>query len=439
MAADAGARAGGILGRVLDVRPSEVAAVRWAFAYFFFLLAGYYVLRPLREEMGIRGGVETLHWSFTATFVVMLAAVPAYSALVARLPRSRAIPLVYRFFLLNLVVFWALLRSGLAPEWTARAFFVWVSVYNLFVVSVFWSFMADLFTAPQAKRLFGFVAAGGSLGAIAGPAAAGVLARPLGAANLVLVSAALLEIATRCAGRLSAWARTAGPGTRAPPEAGVGGGALAGFRETLRSPYLAAIAAHQLLFSLGATFLYFQLARVVAASIPDSARRTALFAAVDLAVSVGSLATQALATGRIVAGLGLGAALGVVPVLSAAGFVAVAAAPALWLLGGFQALRRAIHFAVDRPAREVLFTVVPREAKYKAKSFIDTFVYRGADALAGWAQAALVSAGLGIAGLAVAALPIAGASLAVALWLARRERVLERRAEGASRVDAVTA
>jgi len=127
-----------------------------------------------------------------------------------------------------------------------------------------------------------------------------------------------------------------------------------------------------------------------------------------------------------------------VPVLSAAGFVAVAAAPTLWLLGGFQALRRAIHFAVDRPAREVLFTVVPRESKYKAKSFIDTFVYRGADALAGWAQAALVSAGLGIAGLAVAALPIAGAALAVALWLARREQNLERRAEGASRVDAVT-
>ena len=440
MAADAGVRAGGILGRILDVRPAEVAAVPWAFAYFFFLLAGYYVLRPLREEMGIRGGVETLHWSFTATFAVMLAAVPAYSALVARVPRARAIPLVYRFFLLNLVVFWALLRAGFAPEWTARAFFVWVSVYNLFVVSVFWSFMADLFTAPQAKRLFGFVAAGGSLGAIAGFAAVAVLARPLGAANLVLVSAALLEIATRCAGRLAAWARTAGEGgaEQRPADAGLGGGALAGFRETLRSPYLLAIAAHQLLFSLGATFLYFQLARVVAASIPDSARRTALFAAVDLAVNVGALATQALATGRIVAGLGLGAALGVVPVLSAAGFVAVAAAPTLWVLGGFQALRRAVHFAVDRPAREVLFTVVPREAKYKAKSFIDTFVYRGADALAGWSQAALVSAGLGIAGLAVAALPIAGASLAVAGWLARRERALEKRGGDSPQVDAVT-
>ncbi|HQR30157.1 MAG TPA: MFS transporter, partial [Anaeromyxobacteraceae bacterium] len=184
------------LSRLVDARPGEGAAAAWAFASFFSLLAGYYVLRSLREEMGIRGGVENLPWNFTATFGLMLVALPLYSRLVARLPRARAVPLVYRFFLVTLVAFWLLFRSGFAPAGLARAFFVWVSVYGLFVVSVFWSLAVDVFTADQGKRLFGFVAAGGSAGAIAGPVLVEVLVGPLGVANLVAVSAVLLEVAT---------------------------------------------------------------------------------------------------------------------------------------------------------------------------------------------------------------------------------------------------
>lgn len=426
-----------LLARAVNARGRELSAALWAFAWFFSLLCGLYVLRPLREEMGIRGGVDKLHWLFTATFVVMVAAVPAFSALVARVPRARAIPIAYRFAVLNLLAFFALLHLGWAPVAVARALFVWISVYNLFVVSIFWSFMADLFTSDQGKRLFGFVAAGGSAGALAGPVAAGMLVGPIGVANLVLVSAALLEASTWCVGRLVRWARQGGSSAPAPPaapgqsasptEGSLGGSAWSGIGLVFRSPYLLGIAAQTLLFSLASTFLYFQQARIVAAAIPDSARRTALFAAVDLAVNVFALAAQSLATGRLLSGLGLSFGLSLVPAVSVAAFLAVAAAPTLWVMGVSQALRRGLHYAVERPAREVLYTVVGREEKYKAKSFVDTVVYRGGDAASGWAYAGLSALGLSLAGSALAAIPIAGLSLLVARWLAARQQGMERK------------
>ena len=401
------------------------------------------MLRPLREEMGIRGGVENLPWNFTATFLVMLAAIPAYSALVARVPRTRAVPLVYRFFLLHLVAFWALVRLGVAPGLVARAFFVWVSVYNLFVVSVFWSVMADLFTAEQGKRIFGFVAAGGSAGAIAGPAVAGLLAAPLGIPALILVSAGLLEAATQAMLRLVATTRRGatasgtpgpGPGSGQGPEpgAGVGGSAWSGIGLVFRDPYLLGIAAQMLLFTLGSTLIYFQTARLVAAAVPEPARRTALFAGVDLAVNVAALLTQSLATGALVTRLGLGAALALVPALTAAGFLVAAAWPTLAVVAVFQALRRAASYAVERPAREVLFTVVTREEKYKSKGFIDTVVYRAGDAGSAWLARGLAAAGAGMAGSLLAAVPVGLAGVGVAFWLARRQRVLEDRARGAA-------
>jgi ATP:ADP antiporter, AAA family len=385
--------------------------------------------------MGIRGGVENLPWSFTATFAVMLVAIPAYSALVARVPRARAVPLVYRFFLLNLLGFWALVRLGVAPGMVARAFFVWVSVYNLFVVSVFWSVMADLFTAEQGKRIFGFVAAGGSAGAIAGPLVAALLAAPLGIPALILVSAALLEGATQAMLRLVAASRRAGIEAGAAVEApggAVGGSAWSGVGLVFRDPYLRGIGAQLLLYTAGTTILYFQTARLVAATIPEPARRTTLFAGVDLAVNVAALLTQSLATGTLVTRLGLGVALALVPALSAAGFLVAAAWSILPVLAVFQALRRAAEYAVQRPAREVLFTVVTREEKYKSKGFIDTVVYRAGDAGSAWLARGLAAAGAGVAGSMLAAVPVGLAGVGVALWLARRQRALEDRARGAA-------
>ncbi len=421
-----------ILHRLVDVREGEAGGLLRAFVYFFTLLYGYYLLRPLREEMGIRGDPTKLHWLFTATFVAMLVAVPIYSALVSRVPRRRAVPWVYRFFVLHLVVFWALVRGEVAPVWVARVFFVWVSVYNLFVVSVFWSLLADLFTSGQGKRLFGFVAAGGTAGALLGSTTVAWLAGRLGVANLVLLSALFLELAARSAAGLARWARrtpaAAGEARETAPrreEGALGGSAWAGFASVVRSPYLLGVAVQMLLFSLGSTFLYFNLARSVAVAFPDAAARAALFAKVDLAVSLLALGTQSLATGRFVAAFGLGGALASVPALTAAGFGISAALPGVWTLGVFQTVRRALHFAVDRPAREVLFTVVPLEDKYKAKSFVDTFVYRGGDTFAGWMHAGLAGLGLALPALSLAAIPFALASLGLALWLARRERGME--------------
>src|SRR5512132_1536341 len=187
--------------QIRSVRPGEGRAVLWSFAYFFCLLAGYYILRPLRDEMGIAGGVRNLPWLFTATFLAMLAAVPVFGAVVACLPRRRFIPLVYHFFVANIAIFWLLLTFDIAKVQVARVFFVWISVFNLFAVSVFWSFMADLFTAERGKRLFGFIAAGGTAGALLGPAVTVVLSVPLGPANLLIVAALLLEGAVLCARR----------------------------------------------------------------------------------------------------------------------------------------------------------------------------------------------------------------------------------------------
>ena len=437
---EARAHAAGILARAVDVRPAERRALVLGFAYFFALLASYYLLRPIREEMGIRSGVGSLQWNFTATFAALLVAVPVYSALFARVPRARAVPAVYRFFLLNLVAFWALFRLGVSPVAVARSFYVWLSVFNLLVVSVFWSFMADLFSAEQGKRLFGFVAAGGSLGAILGSATAGLLVGPIGIAGIVALSAALLELSARCAVALARWAHRRPDAPDAPEgspaaaiavatrhdERPVGGTVLSGVTAVIRSPYLLALAAQMLLFTLGSTFLYFQQARMVAEAIPDSARRTALFAAVDFAVNVSAFALQSLATGRLAAAFGLGPALTAVPVLTGAGLAALAAVPSIWVLAPLQAVRRVGHYALERPARDVLFTVVPREEKYKSKGFIDTVVYRGGDLLAAWTYALLAGMGLGPRALALSAVPATALSLSVALWLARRERRMEK-------------
>jgi AAA family ATP:ADP antiporter len=419
------------LARVVAVRPGEVRALCWSFAYFFCLLAGYYVLRPLRDEMGIAGGVRNLPWLFTATFVVMLAVVPVFGALVASLPRRRFIPLVYHFFVLNIAIFWVLLTFDIGKLHAARVFFVWISVFNLFAVSVFWSFMADLFASEQGKRLFGFIAAGGSAGALLGPALTVGLAVPLGPVNLLIVAALLLEAAVFCAMRLEAAApgiRSASPATgtgAAPPDtAGLGGGWLAGIVMVLRSPYLAGIALWVSLLSLAGTFLYFQQANIVAAASDDPAVRTRIFATIDLAIAILTIVVQCLATGRLITRFGAGPAAAFLPFVFMAGFAVLSATPALWVVVAFQAAQRAANFAISNPAREVLFTVLGREEKYKAKNVIDIVVFRGADAASGWLFAALRGAGLELGAISLATVPVTAAWLGIALALGKRQEAL---------------
>lgn len=417
------------ISRAAAVRPGEIQALVWSFAYFFCLLAGYYVLRPLRDEMGVAGGVRNLQWLFTATFVTMLAAVPLYGAVVARLPRRRFVPIVYHFFAANIVLFWLLLTLDVERTIVARVFFVWISVFTLFAVSVFWSFMADLFTAEQGKRLFGFIAAGGTAGALAGPALTVWLSVPLGPANLLIVAALLLEAAVYCARRLESVAGGAARQSAARDiERGLGGGWVAGVSMTLRSPYLAGIALWVMLLSFAGTFLYFQQANIVAAASDDPAVRIRMFATIDLAVGLLTLAVQFFATGRLIARFGVGAAAAFLPLVFAVGFLALALSPVLAVVIAFQAIQRTANFAISNPAREVLFTVLAREEKYKAKYVIDTVVFRGSDALGGWLFAALRALGMELRSISLAAIPLAAAWLALALALGRAQ---ERRAERA--------
>jgi AAA family ATP:ADP antiporter len=418
----------------VQVRENEIRALLLSFAYFFSLLSSYYVLRPLRDEMGIEAGVEQLQWLFTGTFAAMLLAVPLFGALVARTPKRRFVPLVYRFFLVNLLVFYLAFRFADDPVPVARAFFVWVSVFNLFVVSVFWSFMADLFRAEQGKRLFGFIAAGGTTGGLVGPAVTALLAVPLGPVTLLLVSALLLEVAVRCIYLLlrDPAVQPSGPPPADPERSGpareeaIGGSIFAGATQVFRSPYLLGICLYILLYTSTSTFLYFEQAHIVADAYQDPAARTQVFALIDLSVGAITLATQLFVTGRLVPWIGVGRAIGFVALLTMLGFVTLSLAPVVSVLVAFQALRRAANFAVSRPAREVLFTVVPPEQKYKCKNFIDTVVYRGGDAASGWAFAGLAGAGLGLSAIALIAVPVAALWLGVGLALGREQERLAR-------------
>jgi ATP:ADP antiporter, AAA family len=410
-----------LLSRMLLVRRGELPGLVGGFLYFFCLLCSYYILRPVRDEMGVRGGVENLQWLFTATFLAMLLAVPAFSALAVRFRRSRLIPVFYGVFIVCILGFWGWLRAGVALEWAARAFFVWLSVFNLFVVSVFWSFMADLFDEEQAARLFGAIAAGGSVGAIVGPAFTGVLAPRIGVDALLPLAAAILALTLPCMAALERWSRRTGgrehvaEGARAGDRTGepLGGTVLEGVRAVMGSPYLLGICAFIWLYTTLSTFLYFIQAHIVERTFADTAARTAAFAAMDFATNLLTVGVQVLVTARLVRRMGLGRALALVPGLVAVGFVALAAAPVFGVLAGFQVLRRTGSYAVARPGREMLFTVLPRMEKYKSKSFIDTVVYRGGDAIAGWAYAGLAAVGLGVTGVSLVAVPLAAVWAAV--------------------------
>jgi AAA family ATP:ADP antiporter len=403
--------------------PQELAAALWSFGYFFTLLAGYYVLRPLRDQMGIAGGVKNLPWLFTATFLALLIAQPLYGALVARLPRARFIPIVYHFFVANLALFWILLTLNIGAVIVARVFFVWVSVFNLFAVAVFWSFMADLFSAEQGKRLFGFIGAGGTAGALLGPVITIWLSVPLGPVNLLIAAAIFLEAAVFCVYRLE---RAAGAHAGAPVEARpIGGNAFAALPELVRSPYLLGVAAWVSLLSFGATILYFQQANIVSATVHGAGEQTRIFASIDLAVSLLSLATQVFATGQFLKRFGTGVAAAALPAVYVAGFLAIALAPTLMVVLVVQVLQRWMNFAIANPARQVFFTVVGREEKYKAKNLIDVVIYRGSDALYGWVFDSLQALGLKLGAIALVAWPVVVGWLLLSRALGRAQ---ERRA-----------
>jgi AAA family ATP:ADP antiporter len=421
------------LHRLIDVDADEVALLAWSWLYFFCILSAYYVIRPIRDDMGIAGGVDNLPWLFTGSLAGMLVANPIFATLVSRMPRRTFITAWNRFFAVNLVLFFVALKFAADTQqvWLGRAFFIWTSVFNMFVVSVFWSVMTDVFSNRQAKRLFGFIGAGGTLGSIAGATLTTMLVGEIGTANLLLASAVLLEIGIFAVRRLLRLAGTRQTVTGTEALAGervIGGNVWGGFSRVVRSGYFLQIALNMLFFTVLTTFLYFQQAAIVDSAFTDRAMRTAFFARIDLTVNVITLFTQAFLTGRLVKTIGLAPSLAFLPVLSVVGFIALGITPTIVVLMAFQVLRRAGNFSIARPAREVLFTVVSREDRYKAKSFIDTFVYRAGDQVGAWSFALLGAIGIGIGGVSIVAVVLALLSIVNALWLGwRQERMLRER------------
>ena len=426
-----------ILHRLIDVTPAELPALGWCWLYIFSVLASYYILRPIRDQMGVAGGVNNLPWLFTGTLVVMLALNVPFSALVKTLPRQRFIPLTYRFFAATILAFGFALHVA-TPEqtvWIGRFFFIWTSVFNLFVVSIFWAMVVDIFSSEQGKRLFGFIAAGATLGAIVGSAVTASLATAVSPPFLLLGAAVLLEVSIWCVRRLSHISTTLNEHPHPErDEQPIGGRVLAGIVKTLRSPYLLNTALFLLLYAVTSTLLYFDQASVVSRSFTDRGAQTAFFATIDLVVNVLTLAIQLFLTGRLVRWLGVGMALALLPALSVFGFGVLAVLPTLSAIVVFQVIRRAGNFALTRPTREVLFTVVPREDRYKAKSFIDTAVYRSGDQVGAWSYALIGVLGWGVTQAALVAAVLSALWFFNSLWLGRRQVVLaahqaEREAE----------
>ena len=467
---------GRLFRRAVYLREGETPALLWSCAFFFFILSGYYVIRPIRDEMGVAGGVQNLAYLFTGTLIGVLLLHPLYTALIAHLPRRRFVPYIYRFFILNLIIFFLLFRSAgeVQSVWIGRVFFIWVSVLNLFIVSVFWSFMTDIYRTSQSKRLFGAVAVGGTLGATLGSTITTSLVGLLGPINLLLVSAILLELAAQTSralekheARLALAAladekeergEPAAAGTGGAAVAGkagidpdavadvagqrsdavIGGGVFEGIQRVLRSPYLLGIAALVALFAIASTFLYFQVAAIVARVFEDDpVGRTRLFASRDLAVNSLTLGTQIFLTSRVLRWLGVGFALAFLPVVSLFGFGILAAAPVLTVAIVFEVLRRSGNFAIQRPAREVLYTVLPRTDKYKGKNFNDTFVYRVGDQLGAWSYTAMGWIGMGLSGLALAMVPVSAVWLVLAVWIGKKHWAIHRSQSGVAPPGAV--
>ena len=423
-----------LIKKLVNVRSGEVRALLWSFAYFFFLLSTYYMLLPLRDAMGIEGGTRDLPWLFAATLVATLITAPLQAAVAARLPRKAFVPVIYLFLVTNMLVFWLLLRAGVAPVAVARAFFVWITVFSVFTVSVFWSFQADLYTSEQSKRLFGFIGAGGSVGAILGPAITRYLVEPIGIANLLLVSSGMLILAVLCAGRLETAAqaaREADPDFKAASadrQNNVGGGMFEGFSLLFKSSYLGGIGLWVFMLSFAGTMLYFVQAEVVSAYTADTGQRTQIFATIATWVGIISLVMQLTATGRIIPAIGVGKAAALLPLVFVLGFAALALAPVLFVVAAFQAAQRGTNFGISNLARESLWTVVNRNEKFKAKNIVDGTVFRAADALNAQVFNLFSKVmALSVPVIAVISAVLAGGWLLLSLWLGKTQ---EKRAAG---------
>lgn len=408
------------------IKPHEMRAVVLSFFYFFFLLGSYYILRPMRDAMGTVYGTDNLEELFTYVFIATFIAAPIYAWVASKVRLSRFLPWIYGFFVLNIFGFYLMFTSGLETRFVAAAFYIWVSVFNMFIISVFWSFMADIYSRKQAKRLYGVIAAGGSFGAAAGPAVTAALVTTLGNETLLLISAVgfliVVGIVIALEKEKERFLASSEDVQRTTLDHKLNKSVnpFAGFSQVLKSPYLMMFAAFILLLTWVSTILYFQQSAMIEAASDNANVRTRIFASVDLVVNVLAILIQFFGTSRLVNKFGVTSALVLVPGIMLLAFLAMAVSPVLMVVLGVQVVRRVGEYAIAKPGREMLFTIVDQESKYKAKNVLDTVVYRFGDVSQAWVQAGLGAIGLGISGIAVFGALIAAVWGYVGLRLGRR-------------------
>jgi AAA family ATP:ADP antiporter len=413
-----------LFAKIVDVRPNEVRALWLGFFFHFLILTGYYITKPIRDSIGAGSSMDALPWMFTATLVVMIFANAAYAAIVARMSRRRFIPLAYGFFIFVFVLFFLAMRTRPAAEqvWIGRGFFVWVSVFNLFNTAVFWAFMTDLFTVEQGKRLYGFIAVGGTLGAILGAYITKHYVSQIGPAYLLIVAAAMFVFAGFLVRFFPSGFTVEDKGARS--EEPIGGSVWSGIGHICRSPYLMGLAATMLLYTTTSTWAYFQQSDLARQAFKSPNDRTQFLATLEIWVNTITVLSQIFLTGRLLKWFGVAFTLVALPLLSMVGFGAMGVAASLAMLAVFQVARRAAAYALMRPSREILFTVLRREDKYKVKSVTDTLVYRIGDQLGSWSYRGLHDLGLGLNAISWIAVPVTAGWCVLSIWLARKQRAL---------------
>lgn len=428
--------------KALGLERNEFKAVAWSFTYFFCLLAAYYMLRSVRETMAIVSGVRNIPWLFTGTFTVMLLATPVFGWVASRFARKTFLPWVYYFFVLNILAFFAAFTyahvTGLDQVWIARAFFVWISVFNLFVVSVFWSFMADIYTGEQCRRLFGVISAGGSVGAVCGPLLTSVIAGKIEFRNLLPLSALLLLVAVYCIYQLRAWAAVNETGDQkaaAVSDEAMGGSAFDGIKFVFTSAFFGGIATAQLLANFLGGALYYYMADFMSRTFPDPDRQTQLFALFDASINVIAFVGQLLLVRLSVRTLGVGWTLSILPIVSLVGFALLAINPVFAVLAALHVVRRGVGFGFTKPTNDMLYAVVSPIERYKAKNFIDTAVYRGADVVTGFAVRQIGTLA-GLSGLAMLCVPLAAIWGTLTLWIGRQYRQRDLKTAGTPQPEA---
>ena len=420
----------GFLESVFGLKRHEFVAVAWSFAYFFCVLSSYYIIRPVREEMAVGSGPNTIPYLFIGTFVTMIFATSIFGWVASRYPRRVFLPWVYLFFISNILIFWFVFTQAISDNqeyiWLGRIFFVWVSVFNLFVVSVFWSFMADIYTREQGRRLFGLITSGGSIGALIGGVMTSALVTTIGFQNLLPISAAVLLAAVFCISRLKDWVHHEHQEDiekTVETDKPLGGDPFAGLTHLFSSKYFLSIALMSLVASLLGTALYMFRAELIGAAIQSPDERTQFFSNMNVAANALALIAQMFLVKQVVTRFGIGRSLFLFPLASMIGFVILAFDPTLMAVAVLDVVRRGLGFGFAKPSTDMLYSVVTPEEKYKTKNAIDTAIYRGGDVVGTWAIKFMSILGLGIAGISFVMLPFAAISAVVALWLGRNYKL----------------